>query len=47
MEESATHLESVGSVIDALLDLGLEPVLVGGMALVVLGSRRVRRSGRS
>ena len=43
MEESATHLESVGSVIDALLDLGLEPVLVGGMALVVLGSRRVTR----
>jgi hypothetical protein len=43
MEESATHLESVGSVIDALADLGLEPVLVGGMALVVLGSRRVTR----
>jgi hypothetical protein len=43
MEESATHLESVGSVIDALLDLGLEPVLVGGMAMVVLGSRRVTR----
>ena len=43
MEESATHLESVGSVIDALSDLDLEPVLVGGMALVVLGSRRVTR----
>ena len=43
MDESATHLESVGSVIDALADLGLDPVLVGGMALVVLGSRRVTR----
>ncbi len=27
----------------AIADLGLEPVLVGGMALVVLGSRRVTR----
>jgi hypothetical protein len=43
MEEGETHLESVGSVFEALTDLGLEPVLVGGMALVVLGSRRVTR----
>jgi hypothetical protein len=43
VETGATHLESVGSVVDALADLGLEPVLVGGMALVVLGSRRVTR----
>jgi hypothetical protein len=43
MEESQDHLESVGSVAEALTDLGLEPVLVGGMALVVLGSRRVTR----
>jgi hypothetical protein len=43
MEPGATHLESVGSVVDALAGLGLEPVLVGGMALVVLGSRRVTR----
>jgi len=43
MDEGATHLESVGSVVDALAGLGLEPVLVGGMALVVLGSRRVTR----
>jgi hypothetical protein len=43
METGATHLESVGSVVDALAGLGLEPVLVGGMALVVLGSRRVTR----
>ena len=31
---------TVQSLLD---DLGLEPVLVGGMALVVLGSRRVTR----
>ena len=43
MEAGATHLESVGSVVKALAGLGLEPVLVGGMALVVLGSRRVTR----
>ena len=43
MEAGATHLEDVGNVVEALDDLGLEPVLVGGMALVVLGSRRVTR----
>ncbi len=43
MEEGAPFLEAVGSVVEALAELGLEPVLVGGMALVVLGSRRVTR----
>jgi hypothetical protein len=43
MEEGTTHLDSVGRVVEALGELGLEPVLVGGMALVVLGSRRVTR----
>ncbi len=43
VEAGATHLGDVGSVVEALDDLGLEPVLVGGMALVVLGSRRVTR----
>ena len=43
MDEGAAHLESVGSVVEALTDLGLSPILVGGMALVVLGSRRVTR----
>jgi hypothetical protein len=43
VETGATHLEDVGNVVEALDDLGLEPVLVGGMALVVLGSRRVTR----
>ncbi|MCL4810370.1 MAG: nucleotidyltransferase [Thermoanaerobaculia bacterium] len=43
MKSPAAHLDAVGSVVEALADLGLEPVLVGGMALVVLGSRRVTR----
>lgn len=36
-------LDQVCSVVDALRARGLSPVLVGGMALVVLGSRRVTR----
>jgi hypothetical protein len=43
VQEREAHLESFGRVFEALADLGLEPVLVGGMALVVLGSRRVTR----
>jgi len=44
MEEGPTrHIEDVGAVVEALTELGLDPVLVGGMALVVLGSRRVTR----
>lgn len=43
MNGESGHLETVGSVAGALADLGLTPVLVGGMALVVLGSRRVTR----
>jgi hypothetical protein len=43
MNGESGHLETVGSVVQALADLGLTPVLVGGMALVVLGSRRVTR----
>jgi hypothetical protein len=42
-EETPDHLQTVGEIVDGLRDLGLEPVLVGGMALVVLGSRRVTR----
>jgi len=30
--EPATHLETVGSVVEALTGLGLEPILVGGWA---------------
>jgi hypothetical protein len=37
------YLQDVGDLVSELRALGLEPVLVGGMALVVLGSRRVTR----
>jgi predicted nucleotidyltransferase len=43
MANAVDHLERVGEVVQDLRDLGLEPILVGGMALVVLGSRRVTR----
>ncbi|MCC7043164.1 MAG: hypothetical protein IT183_04840 [Acidobacteria bacterium] len=43
MAAATTHLDEVGRVVEALADLGLQPVLVGGMALVTLGSRRVTR----
>lgn len=43
MADRGDHLESVGRLAAALQRLGLDPVLVGGMALVVLGSRRVTR----
>ncbi|HSD66459.1 MAG TPA: hypothetical protein VLF95_07150 [Vicinamibacteria bacterium] len=43
MGQDPPPLETVGSVVEALAELGLEPVLIGGMALVVLGSRRVTR----
>ncbi len=41
--EPVDHLRAAGEIVDGLRALGLEPVLVGGMALVVLGSRRVTR----
>ena len=37
------HLRVVGRVVRGLRRLSLDPVLVGAMALVVLGSRRVTR----
>jgi hypothetical protein len=37
------HLHAVGEIVQGLRALDLDPVLVGGMALVVLGSRRVTR----
>ena len=43
MPEPADHLRTVGELVEGLHGLGLSPVLVGGMALVVLGSRRVTR----
>jgi len=43
MPDPVDHLQAVGEIVQDLRALGLEPVLVGGMALVVLGSRRVTR----
>jgi hypothetical protein len=43
MPEPVDHLQAVGEIVQGLRTLGLGPVLVGGMALVVLGSRRVTR----
>lgn len=36
-----TQLELVGTILKKLNAVGIEPVLIGGMALVILGSRRV------
>lgn len=41
MAEPPDHLNLVATILRDLRGLGFEPVLVGGMALVVLGSRRV------
>ncbi|HCU24065.1 MAG TPA: hypothetical protein DF383_03530, partial [Deltaproteobacteria bacterium] len=38
-----TDLEKVGLLVHELELRGLKPVLVGGMALVLLGSQRVTR----
>lgn len=37
------YLEEVGKILQELGKIGFKPVLVGGMALVILGSRRVTR----
>lgn len=37
------YIDEAGAIAKALNDLGLTPVLVGGAALVILGSRRVTR----
>ncbi|HBF12800.1 MAG TPA: hypothetical protein DDW49_05340 [Deltaproteobacteria bacterium] len=43
MEENnlSTHIKEVGEIIQGLESLGFQPVLVGGMALILLGSQRV------
>ena len=43
MPDAVDYLDEVVSLADSLTELGLEPVLVGGMALVIIGSRRVTR----
>ena len=41
------NLDEIGRLVESLHGLGLEPILVGGMALVVIGSRRVRATSTS
>lgn len=43
MADAADLLDEAGRVVQALETMGLAPILVGGMALVTLGSRRVTR----
>lgn len=43
MAPSKDFLDEAAAIAKALRALGFEPVLVGGMALVILGSRRVTR----
>ena len=43
MKDAAGLIDDAGRIVTALTRLGLEPILVGGMALVTLGSRRVTR----
>ena len=43
MAEPTSLVEAAGEIVDDLRALGLTPVLVGGMALVIRGSRRVTR----
>lgn len=43
MAEPVSQIQLAGELVDDLRALGLTPVLVGGMALVIRGSRRVTR----
>jgi hypothetical protein len=43
MRDAAALIDDAGRIIADLTTLGLEPILVGGMALVTMGSRRVTR----
>jgi hypothetical protein len=43
MSDPVDHLQTVADIVRALGERGLVPVLIGGMALVLLGSRRVTR----
>lgn len=43
MTKTADYIEEVGQVIEEMERFGLLPVLIGGMALVILGSPRVTK----
>ena len=42
-ESASTHVELAGAIVEDLHRLALSPVLIGGMALAILGSRRITR----
>lgn len=39
--DTSDYLQEVSEIVKALENIGVEPVLIGGMALVILGSQRV------
>lgn len=41
MPDTTAYITEVGEIVQEMERLGLQPVLVGGMALITLGSRRV------
>lgn len=43
MTNPVDHIQTVGEIVTELDRLGLEPILIGGMALVTMGSRRITR----
>ncbi len=43
MARDVDPLQEIAPLVDALEEKGLQPVLVGGMALVVLGSQRITK----
>ncbi len=43
MKNPSDYIKTVGNIVQKLEVLGLLPILVGGMALVILGSQRVTR----
>lgn len=43
MVKTVDYIETVGKIVQDLNQLGSTPILIGGMALVILGSRRVTK----
>jgi hypothetical protein len=43
MNKPQDYIETAGEIFKELEDLGLSPVLIGGMALIILGSPRVTK----
>jgi hypothetical protein len=41
MTDLMKEFDTVGDIVQALREIGFDPVLIGGMALIVLGSQRV------